>query len=342
MDRDGSHKSNGLEVGWSCVGVTHPDEFIGVVKRLKKDSRGRRGPRRKHVALELTAHPTDEIGAKKPFRCHAEMEELADQIAKAFGAVYYLVGYHGLQDVHVLILNWGKTGLALKSYLPNRSNPRRVLVAVCDRVERELNDRRTNQGIPRLVTMDERRAEKRQQRNRRPMHEVIADRLTSNHEPTIVEILAAISACGWQGAANNKKVSISFSPKRSPLHFELDMFLVGLKRAWKKKIRDQDKAVAKPVVPARPHYETLVAAVNQYMRTGKYDSAAGEWLDFTDGNSATARSVAMKKALKDLLAGDASAGAIELRETIDHAAMVRDQHIRDKKHETQKGICLDP
>ena len=342
LDRDGSHKSKGLEVSWTCVGVTHPDEFVGLVKRLKKDSRGRRGPRRKHVALELTAHPTDQKGAKKPFRCRAEMEELADQIAKAFGAVYYLVGYHGLQDVHVLILNWGKTGLALKSYLPNRSNPRRVLVAVCDRVEGELNGKRTDQGVPRLVTMEERRAEKRQQRNRRPMHEEIADRLTLNHEPTIVDILAAISACGWTGVATKKKVSVSFSPERSPKPFELDFFLKGVMRAWKKKIRDKEKAVAKPIVPEKPHYETLVAAVNGFMQTGKYDSVAGEWLDFTDGDSAMARSVTVKKALADLLAGDTSAGAIELREVIDLAAVVRDQRIRDKKDETQKGLPLDP
>lgn len=341
-DADGAHKIAGLEVKTLCVGVGSPDELRGQVRRLLSGSVGLRGAKRKHVAWELTIHPTDADGAKSPFRNTDEMERVARDVLGEFGAKYALVGFHGLQDIHILILNWGVTGVALKSHLPNRSNPRRVLVAVADRIEAELNVERAKEGVALLIPMKDVREIKRKGRGRLSLHEEIAGHLAVDKVPSLVDILDAIAACGWTGVANKKKVSVSFSPERSPKQFELDFFLNGVMRAWKKKIRDKEKAVAKPVVPEKPLYETLVAAVNRFMQTGKYDSAAGEWLDFTDGDSAMARSVTARKALGDLLAGDKSAGAIELREVIDLAGVVRDQRIRDKKDETQKGLPLDP
>ena len=182
-DKDRSHEAAGLKVQTFCVGVAAAADLLGMVRDLLSGSSRRRGRKRKHVAWEVTLHPAVSAGATAAFRSREEMERVAREVISEFGAQYALVGFHRLQDIHILMLNWGITGLGLKSYLPNRSNPRRVLVAVADRIERELNEERGIEGAARLVPMQELRAGKREARGRRPMCERIAEQLTAEREP---------------------------------------------------------------------------------------------------------------------------------------------------------------
>lgn len=242
-DADRAHEAAGLKVQTFCVGVGEPADLLDIVRRLLSGSVGRRGRKRKHVAWEVTLHPTDSAGATAAFRSREEMERVAREVISEFGAQYALVGFHGLQDIHILMLNWGITGLGLKSYLPSRSNPRRVIVAVADRIERELNEERGRMGGARLIPMQEVRTTKREARGRRPMCERIAEQLGGEREPTLADVLRAISGCGWEGVSNAKKVSISFSPDRPPFHFELDLLMRGVSRAWRERLRGKQRGV---------------------------------------------------------------------------------------------------
>lgn len=256
-DADGAHKAAGLEVRTFCVGVAEAAELPDTVRRLVSGSAGRRGRKRKHVAWEITLHPADADGAKGAFRSPEEMERVAREVISEFGARYALVGLHGLQDIHILMANWGPTGLGLKSCLPNRSNPRRVLVAVADRIERALNEERRKQGIEPLVRIQEVRAEKREARGRRPMSEQIAEHLETEQEPSVSDVLRAIGHCGWVGVANAKRVSISFSPVRPPFHFELDLLMRGVRRAWlvRDRSKNRERAHVKQITSGLPKHE---------------------------------------------------------------------------------------
>lgn len=242
-DADGGHKAMGLEVHTFCLGVGDASELPHMVRTLVSGSFGRRGRKRKHVAWELTLHPADATGAKCAFRSRAEMEKVAREVLNEFGARYALVGLHGLQDIHILILNWGATGLGLKSYLPNRSNPRRVLVAVADRIEEEINEERRKSGDAELVTIKGVRERKRTDAKRLHLHDQIARQLSGETEPTVTELLMAISRCGWSGVVKGKKMCISFSPSRPPLHYELDLWVRGALRAWRRRYRELESEI---------------------------------------------------------------------------------------------------
>ena len=368
-DKDGRHRAAGLEVVSYYRGVHNHDGLSSVVRGLVDEAKGQRGARRKHIAWEITLHPTDANGAKSAFRSVEEMRRVAEEVLKEFSAKYALVGFHGLQDIHLLILNWGETGLALKSHLPNRSNPRRVLVAVADRIEKELNIERAKDGAPLLCSMQEVREAKRKGRGRLPLHDEIARHLSVDKEPSVADILKTIAGCGWQGMVKAKKVYISFTVERPSSVFELDLFLKGVIRAWRlmlakanakekeraelEDIRKKEEewkeqhelnpsAVVKPVLLEKPHYETLISAVHDFMRTGKCNPAAVQWLEFLDGDSTVLRSVRMTAALGVLLTGDTSAAAAELHQTLEAVARVRDQRVLDLENEGQKKASIDP
>lgn len=307
-DADGKHAAKRIKVKFECVGFSQPDEIVGLARRLNATKR-KRGRPRKYVALELSAHPSDEIKSKDSFRSKAEMKRVADEILKEFHGVYALVGYHGLRDIHVLILNWGRTGLGLKAYLPNRSRPKRVLVAIVDRVEREINEERKAKGEVLLRPMEEVRAKNRKSRRRHPMHEQIAEHLPLDNESTVADILRAIQECGWQGVVRGRKISVAFSPSRPPKRFELDLFLRGALRAWqnlqKKRRQEKEKLL--------PPFEKLTAQVHIFVQTGNMAEWAWQWLEARDD------AIRPSEQLEPFLACASIPEANELKETMGHA-----------------------
>lgn len=289
-DFDGRHGGKGLAVDLHCVGFRHPDELVRLARKL--GSKRNRGRPRKFVALELTVHPSDEARSRDSFSDKAEMRWVAAEVLNEFHAVYALVAYHGLRDIHVLALNWGPTGLALKSYLPNRSNPRRVLAATCDRIERQMIRERIRQGKMPLRSMADVRAAKRTACGRVPLHREIAHRLPPNREPSIADILESVRRCGWFAIVRQQKVSISFAPSRPPRRFELDLFLRGVFRAWleiqrerRPKHERQTPTLKDPAQNRRkPPFEELTKEVYRFMQGANPDQSAREWLVFgSDG-----------------------------------------------------------
>lgn len=238
-DASGEHAADGLAVVCKVVGVNGPEALLEVPGRLLQQPRGK-GRKRKFVACEISIHPVDAVGAKAAFGSLEEMERVAEEMLKEFHGCYALVGFHGLRDLHILMLNWGPTGLALKSYLPNRSNPRRVMVAVADRIEGELNATRAAQGIPLLSTMKEVRAKKRLRGT--SLADMIAEQLPTDRDPTVQEILLAISGCGWAGVVRKRHISIQFSTDTPPRRYELDLFLRSVGKAvLRRRTRPRDR-----------------------------------------------------------------------------------------------------
>ncbi len=265
-----------------CIGFNHPGDLVGVVLRLMAAPVGPGRPR-KFVGLEMTAHPSDTAKRKNSFRSRKEMKRVTLEVVKEFHIRYALIGLHGLRDIHILAINWGPTGLALKSYLPNRSRPKRVLVAVVDRVEREINRERAAKKKALLRPMVEVQSAKRKALGRPPMHELLAKHLPLDREPEVVEILRAIRDCGWYGVVKGQKVSISFSPARLPKHFELDLFLRGARRErrLRKERREEKERLAM--------LEKLTKQIHHFVQHGTVASWAKTWLEFgPDGIAQTA------------------------------------------------------
>ncbi len=291
VDKNGEHKATKLEVTWKCIGFGQPDEIVGLGRRLMKKKYKGAGRRRKYVAQELSVHPSDENKRKDSFRNRVEMEKVAEEIVNEFHIRYALIGFHGLRDLHVFALNWGPTGLALKAYLPNRSNPRRVLVAVVDRVEKQLIAARKEQGEVLLRTMKKVRAARQKANGRLPMHDEIAKHLppySSVNELTIENILQAIHACGWVGKVRYKvsrkgvprpdTVAISFTSSRPPALFEFDLFMRKATKTWRSRKKD-------PVLAAKktPPFEALTMQIHRYVQGEAVKPWASAWLRFTSG-----------------------------------------------------------
>lgn len=196
-DLDGAHEKKGLKVRSVWIGVGNADEFADRVRELV-DRPPRRGAPLRYVAWEITAHPADTNGATAAFASQDEMIRVAREIVKQMHAVVALVGCHGLRDIHVLLMNDGPTGRGLKSYLPNRSNPRRVMVATLDRIEAQVNSERSKAGMPRMLTMEENRAKERRRLGRKSLTEMLLAKVPDKEEPDIATILAAFRRNGWR------------------------------------------------------------------------------------------------------------------------------------------------
>lgn len=138
LDEDGSHAAAGKPAAVVWVGVRGREEFLSVAfgdGAFRGLRRGRGAPK-KFVAIEITAHALDETGSNACLS-EREMRTIALSLMIQFGAAYALICMHGRSDVHVLIINRTVSGKALRSTFTNNATPRRVIVAVCDRLERE-------------------------------------------------------------------------------------------------------------------------------------------------------------------------------------------------------------
>jgi hypothetical protein len=76
-----------------------------------------------------------------------------------------------------------------------------------------------------------------------PLLDQIVRYLSPTAEPTEANLLVAISRCGWFGVVKGKKICISFSTSRPPLHFELDLFMRGALRAWRRRYREVEPEI---------------------------------------------------------------------------------------------------
>jgi hypothetical protein len=241
-DKTGIHAGKGLAVRTEIIGVDHSEDLVDYVDCLLAEPSGP-GVRRRYVALELTTHPTCNDGPLAAFHGESEMHRVGHALRDEFCVVYGLLGYHGQRDLHALFLNWGPTGRPLREYLPHRSNPRRVLVAVADRLEGELNRDRAARGEPELTTMSEVREQKRRALNRPQMYDNITSRFGPHKRDwTISDILNAIMGCGWVGVASANQISISFASDSPPMTFDIDLFLRGLMHAFMRRNLSKGKA----------------------------------------------------------------------------------------------------
>lgn len=197
VDKNGSHKASGLKTQVVVVhrgGFTkrRADSFLREARsRLLRT--GKRGAPKTYLAIEFCLRPKHLVRQGLTFE---EALWLVYRVVRELGVRDALVGFHGLQDIHILALNFGITGHALRHLFPGRSRPRRVLAAVADRMERELNERRAAAGLPLFETMAQARARKN------PLAEkmwsrVAANLPATNRPATIQEILLAVAACGW-------------------------------------------------------------------------------------------------------------------------------------------------
>jgi hypothetical protein len=289
------------------MGVKSPEEFVERAREMRS-RRGQRGARRRYVAWEITTHPKDANGAKRAFSDQDEMLYVAFEIVRQMHAKIVLIGLHGLRDLHILILNQGPTGLALKSYLPNRSNPRRVLVAVADRLERELNAERLLKNAMPLVGMEEIRRAEQARLKRKPLVESLLSKLSPEKEPDVFALLEAFRFCGWVATAKRNRLTVSFGSNQQARRYELDLVLRGVLRAWwarsrelevdMKKKEDAEKRreleLCKDTAEDRrrlgtgigevapPDFEVLTAAVHRWFLTGSIDDGHRQWLGVDD------------------------------------------------------------
>lgn len=281
-DLNGKHKAKGLDVHVEWLGASSSEEFRRQLVDMSVRPQGRGAPI-KHYAIEVSVHPKDANGARRPFRNLGEMQTVAHALIKQLHIQVGVLGCHGLQDLHILGLNFGLTGLSLRSYVPNRSNLRRVAVAVADRVEREINERREKDGHGKLIPVSEVREEDRKKAGRRKRTEVIAERLDlDKDELTVPELLKAFRKVKMRAAIDGSKLLVSSVGQKKASSYELDLFMRGV---WKellarrerentKKKDDEDKRQKAELVP----YELLTSALIAHHRGWKLPKGIEGWL----------------------------------------------------------------
>lgn len=276
-DLDGKHRKKKLEVRIAWIGVSGPEEFSHRARELFTRPRGPGAPLR-YAAWEITAHPADKHGAHRAFRDQEEMLNVGREVVKQMHGVVALIGCHGCQDLHVMILNDGPTGLGLKSYLPNRSNPRRVMVAVVDRIEAELNEERAHYGYQQLTTMTEIREEERHSHGYAPLIEMLLERVPEDQEPTIADLLEAVRSYGWKIKADarktkaNRKVTVFY--KRGEKTYEIERLHDSLLKNWWSRVHEREK---QREVPAPP-FEAITAAIHAWGATYEIPDSMEQWL----------------------------------------------------------------
>lgn len=271
FDDNGSHASAGKPAVVIKVGVKTREEFIAIAlgQGTLPKRKSSRGAKRKIVATEITAHALDVTGNKTCF-LESEMRSIALSLIIQFGAQYALAFMHGESDVHVVLINRTADGKALRSTFPNNATPRRVMVAVCDRLEREFNRGRRLLGKPLLKSVNEVRAEIDRKNGRKGMNLQIAERLSSeNGSPNSIEdILSAMRALGWIAQrTKNRQVAVRFSEKKPTKNYDLDLVLRGVAQAFdllqKLKLeQEQRKPMGKPKVPKTPKSASLFNGAN--------------------------------------------------------------------------------
>lgn len=230
LDKDQKHRAKGLTVvSWGLGRIKTEKDARRLFRELLNESRGRVGAPKQIGVYEITAHAVDSTGSTRAFR-GKESLTLAMAFYKALNGQAGLAADHGNSDFHLLVANYGPGGYCLKEFLPNRSNPRRVMVAVADRVEKELNLERKKNNLPLLLTMEEVRARNRKQ-NKRFIDEV-ARKLPDKKVPTISDILEAIRQLGHHVIKRKRCIEVTFAGGLNPVRIEQDLFMRGIERAW--------------------------------------------------------------------------------------------------------------
>lgn len=296
-DLNGKHKAKGLDVHVEWQGVSNSEEFRRQLVDMSARPQGRGAPI-EHYAIEISVHPKDANGARRPFRNLGEMLAVGHAMIKQLHIQVGVLGCHGRQDLHILGLNFGPTGLSLRSYVPNRSNLRRVAVAVADRVEREINELREKEGHGKLIPMVEIREQNRAKTGRRKRTEIVAEHLDLVRELTIPELLNAFRCAKLKATVEGAKLWVSSPGQKKPSSYELDLFMRGV---WKALLarRELEKAKQKKaeVVP----YELLTKALFAYREGQQLPNGIERWLRLE------ATAVVEQPALKAALLKDASA-----------------------------------
>ncbi len=305
-DADGEHEAKELKVRVEWVGVHEGEEFVQRARELFTRPRGR-GPKLLHAAWEITAHPVDRHGARRAFRDQQEMLQMGREIVRQMRARVALIGCHGLQDLHILLLNDGPTGMALKSYLPNRSNPRRVMVAVADRVEGEINEERALSGYDQMTTMSENRAEERRKLGNAHLVEMLLERVSEDREPEIADLLKAFRSYRWKVKTSGSRRSAPRRPaarqpwggqhplfprrrrrkneirtitvlyKRGPKRYDADLLHRALVKDWWKRFhqRENEKDV-------RAVVQAVTRTIHAWSSTPLIPEELEEWLRVED------------------------------------------------------------
>ncbi len=247
LDDNGSHAAAGKPAAVAWVGAKGRRDFLWVGKGggAFQSRRSKRGAPKKFAAIEVTAHAKDNTGSKACL-FPREMQTIFLSLMIQFGGVYGLAGMHGKSDGHFLIINRTVFGKALRSTFPNNATPRRVMVAVCDRLEREFNHERARLGEPPLKLMIEIRNDRDAALGRKSMHEQISQELLRNGGSvrSIVDILKAMHVLGWRaGRVIKGNVAVKFSDRTPKKNYSLDLLLRGIAAAYKRlKQRQLEKA----------------------------------------------------------------------------------------------------
>lgn len=249
LDKNKKHAAAGLGPRVLVLGANDSKNIPKKFRQLFKESKGRVGAPKKIMFYEMSAHPADTTGSIRAFRRN-EPYELGQALYDAFHGQLAIVVAHGDSDIHILIANYGPGGYSLRKFLPGRSNPRRVMVAVCDRMEKEFNRIRAQRGEPLLLTMNQVR--ERLRRRKRTFIEDVAEKLPADSKPTIAEILTAIHALGHFAEKKEQKIEVTFQGSLNPVGYELDFFLRGLRKALLGRVRAVKKS-AKPAPAPEQH-----------------------------------------------------------------------------------------
>lgn len=166
-----------------------------------------------------------------------EMRIIFHTLMIQFGAVYGLAAMHGLSDGHFVLVNRTVRGMALRSTFPNNATPRRVMVAICDRLERAFNRERARTGDPLLKLMLEVREEIDGKHGRKSMHDQIAQHLLveSGSANSVDDIIKAMHALGWSAARlKTKVVAVRFTEVKPTKKYEIDLLLRGVAKAYER------------------------------------------------------------------------------------------------------------
>jgi hypothetical protein len=245
LDDNGSHAAAGKPAAVEWVGVTGRREFLWVGKGggAFQSRKSKRGAPKKFAAIEITAHAKDKTGSKACI-FPREMRTIFLSLIIQFGGAYGLAGRHGKSDGHFLIINRTVSGKALRSTFPNNATPRRVMVAVCDRLEREFNRERSRLGEPHLKLMIEIRDDRDATLGRKSMHEQISHELLRNggSVESVTDILKAMQVRGWlAGVVEKGNVTVKFSEKTPKKNYSLDLLLRGVAKAYERLKEQQHK-----------------------------------------------------------------------------------------------------
>ena len=349
-DLDGAHKAKGLVVRTVWVGAADAIQFFALAKKLMS-RRGQVGAHRKHAAWEVTLHPADEIGPDCAFADQAEMLRAAYELIRQMHCSVALIGLHGLRDLHILMLNVGPTGMALKSYLPHRSNPKRVLAAAADRIERELNAARRESGKRKLLAMHEVRTERRKAGGRDPLPQLLAKTMLLDKQPDVAALLEAFRSIGCGVKLKGNRLQVVYDRNRGPKTYQLDLLKRGVLRAWWQRRREEEKATerlieeeAAKLAKERRHsanrliseqalvdFEVLTRAVHQWVETGSYDSVLHQWL-FVDG----AGFLSLTPAAEQIVTKSPTAEAKELLGALAQAWELRNEFLKQREQEADK------